>query len=470
MAEQTANLPELQLFLARLGSAMNAAAEPVYSVQQVLTRIAAAYGAAGARIGAYPTTLLITLGSGEATTLELTTPLSSTPRLDQIGALHELIHDAEEARISPADGLDRIDEIRNMDPRFSTIESIGGYAVLTIGLCLILHPAPKDVANAAVFGALVGLLRHLTRRQPTLQILMPVLAAFSISALTALSVKHDLADPGLRAMIAPLIVFLPGAALTTAVLELAAGEMIAGSSRLVWASVQLLLLAFGIVAGIEAVGVPTATAFSSHDQLLGGWAPWVGVFVFAAGVVVANSVPRRAIPGLVLVLYSAWIGQQVGSHFFGPFASGMIGAIVMTPVATVVSRIRGGLPVYAAFLPGFWLLVPGALSLIGLTELAGNVDKVGSGDFLDAVASIFAVALGVLLGTQLDDWLGTGYRRFARLEGRLRPSGDGLQLVRRPVETPTTVIRDGDDVLDPDAEVAGEVDPGLDREAHPRLE
>ena len=465
-----ADLRELQLFLARLGSAMNAVAEPVYSVQQRLTQIAAAYGARGARIGAYPTTLLITLGHGESATLELTTPLSSTPRLDQIAALHELIDDAEHARITPAEGLERLDEIRGMEPRFSTIESIGGYAVLTVGLCMILHPAPKDVANAAVFGALVGFLRLVTRKQPTLQILMPVLAAFCIAALTALSVKHDLADPGLRAMIAPLVVFLPGAALTTAVLELAAGEMIAGSSRLVWASVQLVLLAFGIIAGIEAVGVPTAAAFSSHDKLLGGWAPWVGVFIFAAGVVVAHSVPRRAIPGLLVVLYAAWIGQVVGNHLFGPFASGMVGAIVMTPVATVVSRIRGGLPVYATFLPGFWLLVPGALSLIGLTELAGNVHTASSQDFLSAVASIFAVALGVLLGTQLDEWLGTGYRQLARMEGRLRPSGDELQVVRGPVEPAASVGGDGDDVLDADAEAPGQVDPGLDREAHPRLE
>jgi uncharacterized membrane protein YjjB (DUF3815 family) len=63
------------------------------------------------------------------------------------------------------------------------------------------------------------------------------------------------------------------------------------------------------------------------------------------------------------------------------------------------------MPVYATFLPGFWLLVPGALSLIGLTRLAGNTSAVGSGDFLAVVGSIIAVALGVLCGTQLDEWI-----------------------------------------------------------------
>ena len=62
----------------------------------------------------------------------------------------------------------------------------------------------------------------------------------------------------MRAMVASLVVFLPGATLTTAVLELAAGQMVSGSSRLVSGVVQLALLSFGILAGIEAVGIPSS--------------------------------------------------------------------------------------------------------------------------------------------------------------------------------------------------------------------
>jgi uncharacterized membrane protein YjjB (DUF3815 family) len=194
--------------------------------------------------------------------------------------------------------------------------------------------------------------------------------------------------------------------------------MIAGSSRLVWAGVQLLLLAFGILAGIEAAGIPSTKAFSSHDELLGDWAPWLGVLVFALGVLVAHSVPPSSFWSLLLVLYAAWVGQVVGNHLVGGYASGLIGALVMTPVAAAVSRLPSSMPVYATFLPGFWLLVPGAMSLIGLTELAGNADVVGSQDFLAAVGSIIAVALGVLCGTQLEEWIDVAARRFPRVRPR----------------------------------------------------
>jgi uncharacterized membrane protein YjjB (DUF3815 family) len=73
----------------------------------------------------------------------------------------------------------------------------------------------------------------------------------------------------------------------------------------------------------------------------------------------------------------------------------------MTLMSHLVSRLRSAMPARAAFLPGFWLLVPGALGLIGVTKLAGGG---GTEDVVATVGSIFAVALGVLCGTQLLAW------------------------------------------------------------------
>ena len=239
---------------------------------------------------------MVTMGRGEPAAVEVTTSLASSPRLDQIAALDRLLQDAERGVVRPADGLRRLAEIRQLRPRFGRLQSIAGYSVLTMGLCLILQPAPLDVAAAAVFGALVGLLRSFGRSQPTLQVLMPVIAAFSVSALSALAVKEDLLEPGMRAMVASLVVFLPGAALTTAVLELAAGQMVSGSSRLVSGGVQLALLSFGILAGIEAVGIPSSRVLFGREDLLGAWSPWLGVLVFAVGVMVAHSAPAEVVP------------------------------------------------------------------------------------------------------------------------------------------------------------------------------
>ena len=45
-----------------------------------------------------------------------------------------------------------------MPPRHGAAVTVLGYAAMTVGLCLILQPTPRDVAIAAGLGVLVGAL------------------------------------------------------------------------------------------------------------------------------------------------------------------------------------------------------------------------------------------------------------------------------------------------------------------------
>jgi uncharacterized membrane protein YjjB (DUF3815 family) len=71
-----------------------------------------------------------------------------------------------------------------------------------------------------------------------------------------------------------------------------------------------------------------------------------------------------------------------------------------------------------SFLPAFWLLVPGALGLVGVTEYLGQDPLAGVQDFLGAVGSMVAIGLGVLCGYPL-------YRSLARTLGWLQELGSG---------------------------------------------
>lgn len=391
---------QLHAFVLEIGRALALAGAAVSETQDRLRRIAVANGVEDARIVVLPTALLIAFGRAGWTTVESVPQITGGAlRLDQISALYELVKEAELGDVRPSDGLRRMEEIRAMEPRHGALVTLIAYIAMTVGLCLVLQPTPDDVAMASGFGALVGLLILVTRGHETLTVIVPILSATVVSALAFLAVKHGIADPGLRSLIAALVVFLPGGALTTATVELASGEMVAGSSRLVYGTLQMLLLALGIAAGVGLAGLPSEQVLQDdHANLLGDWAPWLGVIVFGVAAGAYFSAPRYSLRWLLVVLMAAWVGQLIGGELFGAGVSGFFGALAMTPIALAIARLPSGPPSQVTFLPAFWLLVPGAIGLIGATEIVGDPANAGLADLVEPLVSVVAIALGVLVG------------------------------------------------------------------------
>jgi uncharacterized membrane protein YjjP (DUF1212 family) len=403
----------LQQFLLYLGSALTAAGEAVNVIQERVQRVAAAYDAPDAVISVLPTFVTVSLGPGERASVESTMQLRGLLRLDQTAALYELVKKAERAEVPPAQGAQEVLGVVAMQPQFGRGVTVLGHVVFTVGICLVLQPTWGDLVLAALFGALVAGIKLAGERWASLQLIMPVFAAFVVSSITIGLAGQGWANADLRAMIPPLVTFLPGAALTMSVVELSAGEMVTGASRLVAGTLQLVLLAFGIVAGAQAFGIPSSDALTNDPlYLLGWWAPWLGVAVVGVGTYLYYSPPRGAFWWLLVVLYAAWIGQFLGGEAFGAYVGGFIGALVMTPVAYAVERHPSGPPALVSFLPAFWLLVPGALGLIGVTEYLAADTAAGIEDFLATLGSIISIALGVLCGYPL-------YRSIARSLGWL---------------------------------------------------
>ena len=347
-----------------------------------------------------PTAVAIATGPrapASLATFETETSAATQLRLDQISEVIELARSAAAGEIAPARGLQRLDGIRAMPSRYNALLTIVGYVVTTVGIGLILRPVPELLGAYVLFGLLVAILRDGATRIAGLGAILPVLAAGIVSALAFSVSRHYEAAP-LEALIPPLVQFLPGALLTMATVDLAADELVTGASRFLAGLLQLALLALGIVAGAMLVGVTTAGASHAPRALLGGWAPWLGVAVFAAGTTLQHSAPARSLPWLLVVLYSAWCGQLLGQALFDAQLSGFVGGLVTAPTAMLIERLPSAPPALVSFLPAFWLLVPGALGLIGFTQLVGNDPSAGMTSLFDALTSIVSIALGILVG------------------------------------------------------------------------
>lgn len=396
--------PEVVLDLLReLGAALIRAGDAADRVTVILDDVARAYAARDVRFIVFPTGVFVRIGADDATRVDFA-PAASTPlRLDQVDAVYRVVDDIRRGRLHAAEASRRLAELEAARPRFPAGVRVLGMGVLTVGLGLILHPSAGTLPTYLVFGAFVGLLTVWADRSAGIAIILPVLAAFTVSWAAFELGKPVLDVWPLDVVIPALVTLLPGAALTMATVELSAGSMISGAARLVYGLQRLLLLAFGITLGIQLAGLQ---APHEPTQGLGGWAPWLGVLVFAVGHFLASSVPQRTFWWLLLVLYVVYAAQYVSGQVLGSLGASFVAGAVLVPLVYAIQQRPSGPPVMVAFLPTFWMLVPGALGLTGVTQLVGANAAQGLGDFVNALLTIVAIAVGVLVGAGLTERVG----------------------------------------------------------------
>lgn len=393
-------------FLMVLGEAMIDSSAPVVQVTRTLERVAAVNGAPDVEVIALPTALLVSAPGGRSTQTAASSAGWRQLRLHQVQDVLEVADQAEAGDVGPVEGTERIRTAVAAPPLYPGGTRVLGYVGVSAGLAMILGGSLVDVLVASALGAGIAGVQVATARMPAAyQALLVMSSAFVVSVAVFLLQRTGI-DIGLLApLVAPLVTFLPGALLTTAAIDLATRQMIAGSARLAAGVMQLVLLAIGITGAAALVGVPASAVGSVASQPLGWAGPWVGVLVFGVGVVFHHCARRAGLPWILLVLYVAYAGQVLGGLLFGSAFSAFVGALVMTPVAMFAATRPTGPPALVGFLPGFWLLVPGALGLVGVTSIIGNGAQALS-TVVTAGTTMVAISLGVLAGIALGSSVG----------------------------------------------------------------
>ena len=412
------------VLMSEAGEAMIDSGFDVTSVQAAMDDIAFANGLRHAESIALPTAILVSARiRGQVRTAAVSTG-RQVLRLHQVEELDEVIADARRGLATPAESLSAIARVRALPPPFSPPIQLMGSALASAGISVLLGASLLGIAVSVVLGALVGALLLAGTRIPSrYQVLITVLASFVVGLSVFLLSRTSLDFGVLPALIAPLAMLLPGALLTTSVIELSTGQMISGAGRLAAGGMQLVLLALGIVAAAALVGIP-AIELSKAETPLGPIGPWLAVAVFGLGVVLNKSARIRSLGWILLVLYVAYGAQVIGNLFLGGVLSALVGAAAMTPVATIVARQRSGPPAMVSFTPAFWLLVPGALGLVGVTTLLDG-DSSGVQTLMTTASTMVAIALGVLVG-----WALIGMFRRMRRQRRRAEGYAGLDDIR----------------------------------------
>ena len=384
---------QVRTLLAYLGTAMIATGQPVGEVEDELAEISTRLGYPDVQIAGSPTGITLNLASGEPATFE---SVNAPLRLDQAVEVRAIRHRLLDGSLSVAEAIDQLLALRSRPRRYPAWAADVGLVVASAGICLILQPGAANVLFATLAGVVVAGLLRLAGRFTLIATLVPALAAFIIGCGLFAAAEAGLLDGPLRTALASLAVLLPGALIVTAMSELAAGDMMAGSARLIFGIVQLMLFTLGLVAASQLLQVAPELLANVRVPGMGWWTAPVGLVIISVGITLMESPPLRLLPWIVAVLAVALTAQTLGQQVSAPLGS-FLGALAASLGAYLVEAIKPSLPRLVVFLPAFWLLVPGSLGLLSTTELA-VAPSPSIASAVQAAAVISALALGLLVG------------------------------------------------------------------------
>lgn len=279
------------------------------------------------------------------------------------------------------------------------LETLLGFTLASAGVAALLRAAWIEILLAATIGAVLGLL-HLTlgvrrRFASGLDALCAIVAAFLVT-----SAAHFFAVDYRRALLASVIVLIPGLSITSAAAEIATQHLVSGTARMAGALATLLKLAFGALVGAEAAKLLGMTALVSVPHPTPEWVAWTGLLVSATSFAVLFKALLKdyplAIGAAILGYASTRIGGDLYGAEFGVFFAGLIVALAANTYARHSRR-----PGAIIRLPGIILLVPGSVGFKSLFFVFQKDVFLGLDTAISMLLLVISLVAGLLLASTL---------------------------------------------------------------------
>jgi uncharacterized membrane protein YjjP (DUF1212 family) len=357
-----------------------------------------------------PTGILLSLGDlNDNTAGQQTRVLRLDPAQPNLADLSTLDDVAEQVIAGKLDIKEATNRFLELDHVAETRESawiVFAFGLASAAIAGLLRTSWLDVAVAGALGTLIGAVETAARSRPHLAAASEAISAILATVLAA-AFAHFVAPLSIQTVvIAALIVLMPGLTLTTAITELATGQLVTGTARFAGATVTLFKLTFGSVAGAQVVNAlgwsPGIAQGTNLPPLVEVVATLAAAFSFA----LLFRAARRDIPLVMASAVAGYVLTRLASTWFGPgesatFAGAVFfSSLVMAAVANIYGRVAGR-PGTLVRLPAIMLLVPGSVGFRGIASLVERDYTLGMDTAVAVLSALVALMAGLLFGSVL---------------------------------------------------------------------
>ena len=398
MTEQTpapATRSDVTDMLTEAAAAMVSSTYPAPQAEEVLRGLAAAYDA-DAEIVLLPT---LVLTETKRHGIPQIRTVKTSYRFDQMTQVQSVLAQARHNKEDAHDVAESLRSIATKTPIYPSWLRVIGYALSALGFGAAFRLDLPALLAVTVLGLIVGMMVLTLSRSPRFAALLPLMATFVAGLMIAgLSIFLDKPDP-VRMVAMLIVVLLPGATLTSGIIELVSGYMISGASRLMYALMILGSMAFGGALAIAVSGIPATRLEDVTATLTPVWVAWAGAALYGIGTFLYFCTPVRLwLPSLFVMMVSFGISVLAVPSLGVALSAGIATAVGLITSWAINARLGGGPGDLAIFLPTFWLIVPGSTGFIAITgelESAKNLSDVAN----TAAMTFFAMAIGMMLAT-----------------------------------------------------------------------
>ena len=394
-APSPATKPDVTEMLTEAAAAMVSSTYPAPQAEDVLRGLAEAYDA-DAEIVLLPTLVLTETHKHGVPQLRV---VKNSYRFDQMTQVQAVLAHARHNKDDAHDVAESLRSIATKKPIYPSWLRVVGYALSALGFGAAFRLNVPALGAVTLLGLIIGILVLNMSRSTRFASLLPLVATFVAGLMVAgISIMLDKPDP-VRMVAMLIVVLLPGATLTSGIIELVSGYMVSGASRLMYALMILGSMAFGGALAIAASGIPASRLEDVTASLTPEWVAWAGAAIYGIGTFLYFCTPVRLwLPSLFVMMLSFAISVLAVPSLGVPLSAGIATTIGLITSWAINARLGGGPGDLAIFLPTFWLIVPGSTGFVALT---GDIESVTSLSEVanTALLTFFAMAIGMMLAT-----------------------------------------------------------------------